>query len=289
MFRTTVLCIFFLAAEAFAASPTVITFGSGEIAPKEEIYEYHLLRLALDATKAEYGEYEIKDLPAGSVPTYARLRIYAEDAQFENFIYKDSASNEIVEKLHGIEFPVDLGVTGYRIGFVSPESRPKVARVNTIEELKKLTIIQGRGWLDSDILKKIGFKVVEGSNIKGLFYMAANDRGDIFLIGANELEREWRKNQDIEYLHYDESICIYYSLPKFFFVNKNNKILAERVDRGLKIAYESGAVRRLWDEYYGDAVKFSALNKRKIFRFENPLIDSLDKGYEKFIINPELL
>ncbi|MGM8228642.1 hypothetical protein ACSV5M_18830 [Cellvibrio sp. ARAG 10.3] len=273
----------------FAGTPTVITFGSGEIVPKEEIYEYHLLRLALDATKAEYGEYEIKDLPRGDVPTYSRLRVYAEDNQFENFVYKDSASNEIIEKLRGVEFPVDLGVTGYRIGFVSPDSKRKIAAIESLEELLRLKIIQGRGWLDGEILRKIGFKVVEGGNVKGLFYMAANDRGDIFLIGANELEREWRKNQDVEYLNYDENICIYYPLPKFFFVNKDNKKLAERIEKGLLIAYQSGSVRKLWDEYYGEAVRFAKLSKRKIFRFDNPLIDSLGKDYERFIINPELL
>ncbi|MGA9651594.1 hypothetical protein [Pedobacter sp.] len=155
--------------------------------------------------------------------------------------------------------------------------------------MQQLKIIQGRGWLDSEILRKIGFKVVEGGNIKGLFYMAANDRGDIFLIGANELEREWKKNQDVEYLNYDENVCIYYPLPKFFFLNKANMKLAERIEKGLLIAYEAGAVRALWDEYYGEAVNFADLNKRKIFRFDNPLIDLLDKGYERFVINPELL
>jgi len=289
MLRLIILSVAMFAINVFAAAPTVITFGSGEIAPKEEIYEYHLLRLALDATKAEYGDYEIRDLPKGDVPTYSRLRVYAEDNQFENFVYKDSASNEIIEKLHGVEFPVDLGVTGYRIGFVSPDSKRKLEKVETLAELQQLKIIQGRGWLDSEILKKIGFKVVEGGNIKGLFYMAANDRGDIFLIGANELEREWKKNQDVKYLNYDQNVCIYYPLPKFFFVNKANKKLAERIEKGLLIAYESGAVRKLWDEYYGEAVRFANLNKRKIFRFDNPLIDSLGKGYERFVINPELL
>jgi ABC-type amino acid transport substrate-binding protein len=289
MIRVLLLLGLIFSGALVAEAKTRVTFGTGEAAAKEDVYEYHLLKLALEVTREEYGDYEVVDMDTAEVPTYSRLRVYAEDNKFENFVYKDSASNDIIEQLYGVPFPVDLGATGYRVGFVSPAGKRKLRGISSLDELKKLTIIQGRGWLDGDILRKLGFKVVEGGNIKGLFYMAANDRADIFLIGANEIEREWKKHADVEQLNYDESLCIYYPLPKFFFLNKKNKQLANRIERGLQIAYASGQLRTLWDSYYGEALKFANLSERKIFRFDNPLIDRVDKTYEQYVLNPELL
>lgn len=266
-----------------------VTFATGALANIKDEYEYNVLKLALDHSIEQYGEYELNIRPGNDVPSYTRLRVETENNRYENMVYKDSVSNELMDKLLGIPFPVDLGAASYRVGFVSPESSQKIKHIKTKNQLTSLTMIQGRGWLDGEILESQGFKVVEGRYIEGLFHMAANMRGDLFPLGAHELKTAWEQFKHIEYLDYDKSICIYYPLPKFFFTHKDNVEFAERVKTGLENAYQSGDLFKLWKKYFYDKVMFSNLSQRKIFKFENPKISAVDKSYEQYILDPSTL
>ncbi|EWH10745.1 SMF protein [Catenovulum agarivorans DS-2] len=267
---------------------TVVTFATGIQGDVKQQYEYNLVKLALDNTVEDYGSYQI-NLRPGDTPSYTRMRVEAEEKQFNNYLYKDSVSNELLEKLQAVHFPVELGVAGYRVGLISPEAQSKLRTVQTKEDASSLKIIQGRGWLDGDILRSQGFRVVEGSHIEGLFYMAANNRGDMFPLGAHELKREWDKFKHIDGLRYDTEICIYYPLPKFFFTHPDNKLLAERVQIGLERAYQSGELSALWKEYFYERFQFSNLKQRRIFKFANPMISKVDRRYEQYILDPNTL
>lgn len=77
----------------------------------------------------------------------------------ENFIIKLSTSKKMVEEFSYIHFPVDRGIVGYRIAFLSPAMEQKIQTLDSVDSLKKYMIVQGRGWLDTEILRYNGFRV----------------------------------------------------------------------------------------------------------------------------------
>ncbi|WP_017446587.1 hypothetical protein [Gayadomonas joobiniege] len=271
------------------AAVTKVTFATGVSGNIKEQYEYNVVKLALDYSKDRYGDYELSIRPGDDVPSYTRLRIEAENNDYTNMVYKDSVSNDLVERLKPVPFPVELGVSSYRVGLTSVEKKAKLQNIASRSQASELKIIQGRGWLDGDILRSQGFTVVEGRYIEGLFYMAANGRGDLFPLGAHELKRELDKFSYIDGLTYDTEICIYYPLPKFLFTNKNNTALADRLEYGLKAAFESGSLTHLWKKFFYERLQFADLKNRKIFRFQNPHLSKIDPSYEAYIIDPNIL
>ncbi|WP_111979250.1 hypothetical protein [Algibacillus agarilyticus] len=281
--------LFLLTVAYSTVAKTVITFATGAPGDPTDLYEYKVLKLALDKTIDTHGNYRLDIRPGSVLPTFTRLRMEAENNEYKNLVYKDSVSNEIMESLKGIEFPVELGAIGYRLGLISKESKAKIRQINTKQQATNLTMIQGRGWLDGDILKSQGFNVVFGRNIEGLFYMAANNRADMFPVGSSELKSAWDQFKYVEGLDYDREICIYYPLPKFFFTHPSNLPAANRIQSGLVAAYESGELFDLWKSFYAEKMAFANLKDRKIFKYKNPMISQIDDSYEQYILDPKLL
>jgi hypothetical protein len=248
---------------------------------KRKEYNIALLKLALDKTVSTYGPYK---LVPGPIMNHARAKKIALDNTLENFIYKDSVSHELISELGCIPFPLDRGIVGYRVCFVSPNSKDKIATITSVDELKKFKFLQGIGWLDNKILKYHGFTVYQGNNYLGLFGMISKNRADIFPRGANELLYEYENYKKYNNnLTYDTSFALYYPLPRFFFTNKHNKILIERVKKGIMIAYKDGSFLKLWNEFYKESIDFVNLKNRKIFKLTNPFLKDIDKSYEKYI------
>lgn len=254
--------------------------------PDDKRFEYdnELLKLVLEKTKTKHGPYKL--VPLGIKANLKRIDSIALKGNVENLFYKMSATKKRIEKFGYISFPIDLGIVGYRIGFISETNIDKIKSINSIEEFKKFSILQGLGWLDTKILRHHGFNVITGSSYEGLFKMVTKNRGDIFTRGANELYNEWNTYKYLNKLSYDKSIALYYPLPRFFFTSKKNKKAIKRIKEGLIMAYNDGSLKKLWKQYYWDSIVFAKLNERKIFKITNPFLDGIDKSYEKYIFTP---
>ena len=248
------------------------------------VYTRELIRLALEATKKDYGAYKLVENPVGE--NSARALKNSADKVFENYFVRQSVSMDLIKEMGYVAFPVDLGIVGYRVAFVSKQTKERLKSVNTLEELKEFSIVQGIGWLDTRILRHNGFDVYTSGTFEGMFKTIALNRFDLFFRGANELLDEWNSHTDIDGLTYDESILLYYPLPRFFFTAKENVLAIERIQEGLSRAYENGSVLELWEAYYRPSLEFVALNKRRIFRITNPYIKELSVDYEQYIYRP---
>ena len=242
-------------------------------------YTRHLLVLALDKTLKDYGPYKIVDTPSMNT---ARSIVTARTSKLENFFFRQSASTELMSELGYVPFPIDRGIVGYRVFFVSPNARQHLRDTSTIEALRQFTVGQGIGWLDTDILEYSGFKVTTGSTYEGLFNMVANNRFDLFSRGANEVLSELEAHQHIANLVLNDSITLHYPLPRFFFTNKKNTAAIERVTQGLARAYKDGSLIELWHQYYKPSIEFVKLQNRTILRIENPFLKGMDRSYEKY-------
>jgi len=265
-------------------TPTVFTYQTKQdIHDKRYNYDYELLELSLEKTKNSYGPFILVPLFAN----YKRVEDLALKVGVKNIIFKKSVSMDRLNKFGYIPFPVDLGIVGYRVGFISKQNKNKIQNITSLEVLKKLSILQGEGWLDNKILKHNAFTVITGKKYAYLFKMISNNRADMFMRGANELYSEWQTNKNISKLSYDKTLALYYPLPRFFFTSKENTHAINRINEGLIQAYKDGSLQKLWKKHYQKSIDFVNLNKRKIFKIENPFLEGMDKSYEQYIYTPK--
>jgi ABC-type amino acid transport substrate-binding protein len=244
-------------------------------------YEVSVLKLALDKTLKEYGPYELKPAPKINVNrSLQSIKANTFTNYFASLGYNENYGSP--DEITYVRFPVDLGVLSYRTCFVPQESLAKIQKINTLDELRKLSMGQGRGWVDGAILKHNGFEVVEIEPYPNLFKMVAAHRLDLFCRGSNEIKEEYERWGETEGLSYDRHLLIYYPMPIFFYTNSQNKQAVARVTKGLYKAYADGSLMKLWRVHHQASVDFAELDKRKVFRLENPLVKSIDFDYAKY-------
>ncbi len=281
-YKKTIYIIFILNTTLF--SQTTFTYYENDAKDYHtESYGYELLKLSLEKTVNKYGNYKINKTPKMNKK---RIILTLNTNTYKNLIVKLSATNEFKDKLSHINFPIDRGVVGYRVAFLSPNIKNKIEKFNTLDKLKELTIIQGRGWLDIDILKENGFKVKSVNNKHSAYNMLYLNRADLFFRGINEILIEQEEYKETEKLFLDDTFVLYYPLPRFFYTHKSNQEALKRINEGLKIAYYDGSIDKLFDKYYAKSIDFLELSKRKLYKIENPFLNNIDKSYEKYIYNP---
>jgi hypothetical protein len=244
-------------------------------------YEASVLRLALDKTIDEYGAYEFKAAPQINVSrSIQSIKTNAFPNYFASLGYNEDYNS--IPEIDYVRFPIDLGVLSYRTCFAPTSMLDKIAKVNTFDELRQLSMGLGRNWVDSDIMRQNGFTVMEIEPYSALFKMTAAHRFDLFCRGLNEIKEEYDRWGSIDGLGYDRHLLIYYPMPMLFYTNANNKEAIARVTKGLKKAYADGSLMALWREKHQANVDFAALKKRKLFQLENPFVKSIDFDYAKY-------
>lgn len=252
---------------------------------KREDYNFELVNLALERTKAEYGDYRIVKIP----PMNTARSFYSLEADvYPNLLIELSYQQKLQEELDLIyvNFPVELGIVGYRVCFASPDAYQKLKNVTSLEQLKQFTIGQGVAWADTDILRYNGLKVTEISSFNSLFNMVEHGRIDLFCRGANELQNEYESLKNAGNLFFNESFVLHYTLPRFYYLNKKNTLAKERIEKGLLAAYQDGSIKALWEKHFLASVAFVKLKQRKEFKLENPFMNSLQEHYEKYFYDP---
>ena len=268
-----------------AETGMTITYRSNESTKDSRYdYDYEVLKLALEKTKKKYGAYQLQASPPMN---FSRAFKELKSNNLKNFIIK--TSYEDFNKEQGFEyarFPVDLGIVGYRICFTSKKNIEKIKNIKEFEQLKKLNFVQGAAWADVKILRNAGLNVTENVEYESLFTVTALGRTDLFCRGANEILSEYENHKNIPDFTLDESILIYYDLPRVFYGNKSSSKELKRIEEGLKLAHADGSLLKLWEKEYGKSIHFAKLGQRKKFVIENPLIRNIDFDYKKYYANP---
>ena len=185
-------------------------------------------------------------------------------------------------ELQAIRIPLLKGLLGYRIFIIRKDEETRFADIQTLDALKQLTAGQGIDWPDTKILRANGIKVVTGTNYNGLFRMLQLRRFDYFPRGVNEAWAEVKAHPD-KNLAVEKTLLLQYPAPIYFFVNKESKKLADRLERGLRIAIMDGSFEHLFKNHPANKEIFelTKIDKRKIFKLQNPYLPQATPFAEK--------
>lgn len=224
--------------------------GSGIAKPTDLYYFYiQAFDLALSKTRATDGDYKIvfNDHGGGFARDKAMLMAgVGIDAMWL------SATKERRDQLQVIDIDLLKGLNNYRVLVINPEDQERFNKVKTLQDLKQLKVGVVMYWTDGTIMKDNGFKITHSPNYLGLFKMLAARRFDFVSRGLHENGVEVDTQASYN-LVTEKTILLKYDVPVnyCFFVNKNNKKLADRLERGLKLAQKDGSFDELFAQIPG--------------------------------------
>jgi hypothetical protein len=259
---------------SFAARAQVMTYVYH--APESSLdvrylYHWEILRTALERTTPKWGAYRM--VPSGFM-TERRQAFELKNATGKLTVMYLSTTPDFEQHLIPIRIPVDKNLGGYCVFLIRRDDRQRFANVRSLDDLRRFTYGLGLGWIDVDILKANGFRVVTGSSYDGLFEMVVNRRFDVFLRAATEVLDEYGKRKESLPLAIEDSIILYYPLPMYFWFPKTNegRRLAARAEEGMRMMIADGTYDRIFDMYQRQKIERLRLKERRIFRISNPFL-----------------
>jgi len=198
-------------------------------------------------------------------------------------------SEQLEQQLIPIRIPLRKGLLGLRIALIDAKNQATLDRVNTLADLKKFKLGMGIGWVDLNVLKANDLNVVT-ANYDALFAMTARDRFDLFPRGINEVFNEYDQRHAIyPNLAIEKNLLIYYPWPYYFFVNKNNRQLAERIQVGLEVMIDDGSFNRIFMKFNGAAIRRANLGSRRVIQLKNPFLPKKTPTNPRYWFFPKLI
>ncbi len=236
------------------------------------LYHWEILRTALERTTPKWGAYRM--VPSKRM-TERRQAFELKKATGKLTVMYLSTTPDFEKNLIPIRIPVDKNLSGYCVFLIRGDDQPRFGSVQSLDDLRRFSYGLGLGWIDVDILRSDGFRVVTGSSYEGLFEMLVNKRFDIFLRAATEVLDEYGRRKDsLPVLHIEDGIILYYPLPMYFWFSKTTegRRLAARAEEGMRMMIADGTYDRIFDKYQRHKIEQLRLKDRRIFRIDNPFL-----------------
>jgi len=232
---------------------------------KEDAYYLALLTLALESSKEEFGEYQLKK----AVQPMFQNRALVEIKSNRNLsVTWTMTSKQREQELSPIRIPLLRGLGGYRIFLIKEGQQERFSHIRREKQLKKLFAGQGHDWPDSFILTDNNYQLVTGPGHATLFNMLQHGRFDYM---PRALHEPWNEVEMFEGLEVEKSLALHYPSPYYFFVSNDNPKLKDRIEVGLRKAEANGSFQRLFDTHpvTKNMLAAAQLDTRKVFKLKN--------------------
>lgn len=231
--------VLFVITHTNASSIKVLSEQSKEDAGHS--YFIDLLKFTIDKGKTKY-EYNNVEIISSRNTTQERTLNLLEKGFVDVFWTGTDTDRE--QRFTPIRVPLFFGLLGYRISIIHKNNFQKLNQVTfNPDKLKSLTACQGQHWPDSKILEDNGYKVSKVARFESMFKMLSFRRCDYFpraiFEGYAELDIALKEYPNL--MIFDQLI-LHYPFPIYFFVNKENRTLANQIEFGLKQAINDGSL-----------------------------------------------
>lgn len=251
------------------AAPFQVRFPRPETA-LDRRYEYPraLVRLALEATEADFGPFVLTDA-AQVAPQRRNLHYLAQGRNID--VTWRVESGTLPDGLERVLFAIMKGLMGYRLLLIRAEKQPVFTAVDGIGALGRLTAGFGADWPDLAVMRANGLPVVTGTSYESLFRQLAADRFDYFSRSVSEIWAEWdawrvaAPNVVVE-----KQLALYYPMPVFLIARAENVALRDRLSAGLARIVADGRFDRLFSFHFNTALQRADLAARRVIALANP-------------------
>lgn len=170
-----------------------------------------------------------------------------------------------------------------RVGIAHRQFLPLLSKVNDLNDLSQLSLIQGTGWRDVDILDASRLKVYT-ARPNQLLQITESGQAHLFLRGVTELNNELSNaKQKTKNVVLDPFLIILYPFAGFFYVNPDNTNLAYLIEEGFMAAIQDGSYQDLLaSELLTPSFRsMLKLRDRKVIYLDNPDIQSSLDGVDE--------
>lgn len=240
--------------------------------PKQSYY-IDLLRLSLEETKLEYGPFFMQPVPVEM--SQGRTSIMVELDHGIDVTWRMSTV-DLEKRMLPVYIPLLKGLMGYRIFIIKAGEQDRFPNTLTNTDLANMIAGQGHDWPDIDILNHNGIRVTAGADYS-LLNMLEKGRFDYF---PRALHEPWLEIKDNDKFVVEKNLMMQYPAPLYFFVNKKNTELRDRILLGLNKAIDNGKFDQMFYQHSVTKMIFSSANlaQRKVFYFENPFLSPTTKA-----------
>lgn len=269
--RSSLLIYLILIPVIAKATVTKVIYSAGEVQNETRFSDViEILCTALEKTRSRYGDYEC--IADTQIMPKKRVLQELEKSEHNINVTWNPTSTELEQRFSTIRFPLRKGLLGYRVLLINKENQQKFNQLKTPEDLKKVSLGQGVDWNDNAIYENYGIRVIQGKYAQ-LFKMLTANRFDGFPRGVGEILNEYEKNKDRHpELTIEKNLLIYYPFPYYFFFNKQDTALRDRIEAGLRIMQKDGSFDAIFNKYHQDAINKLNLKGRNVIRLNNPLL-----------------
>ncbi|MBS1154275.1 MAG: hypothetical protein H6R07_199 [Proteobacteria bacterium] len=253
------------ASSAAASEMTIRYFPSGAI------YEYRwkLLELALAHTQNANESFRLA--PYAEEVTQNRGMQLLQSKEIDVIALGTNAEREA--RMRPIKVDILRGIVGFRIFVIRAADQARIARMDDQALRTQLTFGLNSQWADLPIMQASGFTVETSTSYENLFGMLVAQRFDAFPRGLNEAGRELdARKQSYPQLAVEQTKALYFPYPVYFWVHKGNTALAQRIERGLRLALADGSFRKLFESYHATEIALMKKTQRQVIRLGNPIL-----------------
>ncbi|MDO3387289.1 hypothetical protein QWI17_15720 [Gilvimarinus sp. SDUM040013] len=232
-------------------------------------YFAKLLTLVLDKTIDSHGPYQLREF--SSAAEKERIRKLLHEGREISIIWS-TTNPERESNLRAIPFALLKGLNEYRLLLIRKGEQARFATVENLADLRSFTAGSGTHWQDSRIFEANQLPIVTSVRWDNLFAMLEAGRFDYVARGAYEVWQELLR-PDFQTFELEQRLMLHYQAPYYFFVNRDNIALAERVLAGLKLAVEDGSYDELFFSHPPFAKGWQAVHssKRVLIKLASPL------------------
>jgi hypothetical protein len=238
---------------------------------RDEQKTYYIALLQLAIKKAEH-KFGLASLQAFGTPmVYQRKLKSLNDGELDVMWAVTSQQRE--EQSLPIRIPILKGLIGYRVMVIQQSMQQTLGHELHTQQIKEMVALQGADWTDTKILRSNGFRVETTSWLNGLYNGVSKGFYDYLPRSVLEPWVEMRRFH-FENLVVEEKHLLYYPAALYYFVQKDNKALAQRLEYGLNQAIDDGSFDRLFYSYpvHQEALSKGKLNDRVVHQLSNPFL-----------------
>ncbi len=238
-----------------------------------EDYYLSLLNLALEKSTDKFGEFELKRYE--NPMNQGRAVGLVKKKRYINIMWTMTSSQR-EEQLLPIRMPLLKGLGGCRVFIIRKGEQEKFDNISNEEDLRRLVAGQGDDWPDTKILRENSYRVMTSSSYNGIFGMLLKDRFDYF---PRALHEPWSEIKSYPGLVVENNFLLEYPSPYYFFVNKDNTRLYERISYGLNVAMADGSFDNFFNQHpvTQNILSKVQFDQRRVFSLNNPYLTEKSK------------